>query len=189
MIEQIRLDVITKLKDDQIRLQHVFGVEKVAIEIASCYEVNLEHVQIAALFHDYCKNDTLETQIAEIDAKDVAKYKQYPVIYHALAAANILSKNYQMKHDDVLNAIKYHVWGREKMSLLEKIIFVSDLAEPSRTFIDGRKLIELAKINIVEATYDCMEIIINHLKLENKKLSDEQVAAFTYIKEELCGKT
>jgi hypothetical protein len=63
------------------------------------------------------------------------------------------------------------------------------LAEPSRTFIDGRKLIELAKTNLNQATHDCMEIIINHLKLEKKLINCEQQAAFTHIKEELCGKT
>jgi nicotinate-nucleotide adenylyltransferase len=37
-----------------------------------------------------------------------------------------------VKDEDILNAIRYHTTGRPGMSLLEKIIFVSDYIEPGR---------------------------------------------------------
>ena len=44
------------------------------------------------------------------------------------------SMNFKIEDEDILQAIKYHTTGRAGMSNLEKIIYISDMIEPSRQF-------------------------------------------------------
>ena len=57
---------------------------------------------------------------------------RYPANMHAEAGAVIARHEFGLENKDALNAIKYHVSARPDMSLLEKIIYFSDFAEPGR---------------------------------------------------------
>ena len=86
--------------------------------------------------HDYAKYDEIEDQINSLELDIIKAYVDTPVIYHAFAAAKALEKDYNIHDQDVLNAIRYHVWGRIGMSDIEKVVLISDSCEPNRKFED-----------------------------------------------------
>jgi nicotinate-nucleotide adenylyltransferase len=54
-----------------------------------------------------------------------------------------LAKNvFEVTNIEILNAIKYHTSGKENMSLLEKLIYVSDKVEPRRDYPSRNELFE-----------------------------------------------
>ena len=63
---------------------------------------------------------------------------------HGKIAAEVMKRDWGIKDEDVINAVKNHTTGRQGMSLLEKIIFVADAIEPSRDYPGVDKLRELA---------------------------------------------
>lgn len=183
MIDKIKRQVEEKLKNDPKRLEHVIGVYETAMKLAKIYEVDENFVGIASLYHDYTKNDLIKDQIKVLTEKEILKYKDYPVNYHALSAAKQLEIDFNVKNEEILMAIKSHVWGRPYMSIYEKIVFVSDYCEPNRIFIDTNALYELAVKDIDLAVLKSMELTLNYLKRQKIKPSEEQMKAYTYYME------
>lgn len=183
MIHSIRRQVEDKLSNDPKRLEHVLGVYETAMKLAKIYKVDEHFVGIASLYHDYTKNDLIEDQIELLTKEEIKKYKEYPVNYHALSAAKQLEIDFNIKNEEILMAIKSHVWGRAYMSIYEKIVFVSDYCEPNRVFIDTNALYELAVKDIDLAVLKSMELTLNYLKRQNIKPSEEQIKAYTYYME------
>ncbi len=190
MIDDIKKIVSEKLKDHQSRLKHVFGVYETAVKLASIHNVDIEKASIAALFHDFSKYDPIEDQIKHMPLKLIKAYADYPVIYHAIAASIELEINFHIKDQDILNAIRYHVWGRPNMSILEKIIFVSDSCEPNRAFDDAKFIYKTATKDLDYAVLLAMKASIDDLKIRRHlEPSDEQYLAYRYYLEVNRGKT
>ncbi|MDI6452309.1 bis(5'-nucleosyl)-tetraphosphatase (symmetrical) YqeK [Peloplasma aerotolerans] len=189
MIEQIKEKVTEKLKHHKKRLQHVFGVYETAVKLAKIHGVDEKKVAIAALYHDYSKYDTIEEQIQYLDLKSIKEYVDYPVIYHALSAAAQLEYDFKIRDKEILNAIKYHVWGRPNMTDIEKIIFISDSCEPNRKFKDCDMIYEMATKDLDLAVEHCMKISIEHVYKKQLTPSEEQFGAYAYYKEVNSGKT
>jgi predicted HD superfamily hydrolase involved in NAD metabolism len=188
MIDQIKEKVIQKLKDHPKRLTHVFGVAETARILATIHQVSEDKAIIAGLYHDIAKYDTIEEQTRYLDLDTINHFKAYPVIFHAYGAASYLKEDFKIDDEEILNAIRHHVWGRPNMSTLEKIIFISDSCEPNRKYADCQRIFELAKINLDEALWICMDISLEKLIEKGKKPSFEQMEAHQYYMEVTRGK-
>ena len=189
MIDLIKEKVTEKLKNHPNRLAHVFGVYETALKLASAHHVDLDKAAIAALYHDYAKYDPIEKQVEHLELKIIKQYANYPVIFHAYAAARELIFDFEIKDEEILNAIRHHVWGRPNMSDLEKIIFIADCCEPNRKFPDITYIYDLAIKDLNQATLYCMEAGIKDLQQRQIEPSIEQLEAFHYYKEVNCGET
>jgi len=189
MIETIFNEVKVKLGDHPKRLKHVIGVKDTAVALAEIHGVNVEHAAIASLFHDVTKYDPIEEQTSLLDQETVLRYQAYPVMYHALSAAKLLEMKYGIHDEDLLNAIRHHIWGSPRMSKLEKIIFIADSCEPNRQFADAPMIFELAKKDLDHATLVAMKASIDYLENKGLSPSQEQLDAYQYYQEVIRGKT
>lgn len=189
MIEAIRKSVEDKLKDHPHRLKHVIGVYETAIKLAEIYHLDTDKVGVAALYHDYSKYDSIEDQIRYLDLATIKTYAEVPVIYHAFAAAESLEHHYQIHDEDVLNAIRYHVWGRIGMSDIEKVILISDSCEPNRKFDDAKHIYELATKDLDLAVEAVLKASIDYLYTKNLVPAKEQLETYNYYMEVNRGKT
>lgn len=189
MIEHLKNIVIEKLKNDPIRLKHTLGVYETAIKLAKHYLLDVEKIAIASIFHDYAKNDSIEEAKTILNSKIIREYKEFPVMYHALSAAKQLEMIYHITDKDILDPIKSHIWGKPKMSMYEKVVFVADYAEPNRNFFDPYQIYELALKDIDLAVLKCMTLTLNYLEKQNVKPSQEQIEAYHYYMEVNSGKT
>lgn len=189
MIAEVRRRVEDKLKAYPNRLQHVIGVYETALKLAKIYDVDEKKVSLAALYHDYAKYDSIEQQIELLDLETIKDYIETPVIYHAFAGAAQLEMDFDIHDQDVLNAVRYHVWGRIGMSKLEQIILISDSCEPYRKFDDAKYILDLAKKNLNQATEVVMKASIDYLRTKEMIPADKQIEVYTYYMEVNRGKT
>ncbi|MBT1576714.1 bis(5'-nucleosyl)-tetraphosphatase (symmetrical) YqeK ['Elaeagnus angustifolia' witches'-broom phytoplasma] len=157
LLHKIRQAVETKLKNYPLRLEHTIRVYRTATKMARHYNKPLLPIQIAALFHDYAKNDTLEQQKPYLTQANIQKYSKTPAIFHALSAANILKKEFGITNVTILNAIKKHVWGDKKMNYCDKIVLLSDKLEPQRNFSQIKYFQKLAYFNLNQAVYELLK--------------------------------
>lgn len=133
-VKEIEEKVIEKYKESK-RLNHILGVANLAKELAIKLGADSKKAYIAGLLHDYIKYETTEEMIEIIKDKEIIdKFRNSPQIYHAYASAKVAEKVFGINDIDILNAIKYHVYGRIDMSLLEEILVVSDYCEDSREY-------------------------------------------------------
>jgi len=117
------------------RLQHILGVEQMAIALARHYHLDVEKAAQAGLMHDLAKYfkpiQLLEMAKAEglkLDPVDEAN----PHLLHADVSAIVARDNFGVQNEEVLQAIQNHTLGRPGMSLLSSIIYIADTLEPSR---------------------------------------------------------
>ena len=163
-------EMITLLSKElkESRLMHTFGVIDTATALAKAYRADIKKCEKAALLHDCAKYMSLEDMIAIcernfIELNDLEKSKDS--LLHAKAGACLAYEKYGIKDKDILDAIKYHTTGRPDMSLIEKIIFVSDYIEPGRDFSEKLPMyrmiamvdINLVTMNILKDTLDYLE--------------------------------
>lgn len=133
MIEMLKID----LKPS--RMTHTLGVRDLALKLASVYKADLYKTEVAALLHDCAKYMPFDDKL-----KICSQYNQEvsvletnnDALLHAKAGACLSIEKYHIYDDEIFNAIKYHTTGRPDMSILEKIIFVSDYCEVNRTHSD-----------------------------------------------------
>lgn len=179
-LEQVVKD---KLVNHPDRLKHIKGVVQVSIELAKIYQVNEADASIAALFHDFTKYDSIKSQMKYLSNDIINKYQDYQFVYHAYSAANALKSLKPDINNEVLEAIKHHIWCRPKATKLEKIIYLADKSEPSRKYPSARKIYEFAKINLDQAVMYSLEANLQYLKSKNIVPHPEQIETLRYYQE------
>lgn len=149
-LEKIKDKLKLKLnEEDDDRYLHSLRTQDIALEIVLKNKINidLEKVKLAALIHDYCKNVSKEEflEVIEKHHLDLEFYhKTNYKIWHALLAPYIIEEELGIKDQEILNAVKYHTTGYEKMSDLDFIIYLADLTEEGRPYKEAGLLRKLA---------------------------------------------
>ncbi len=150
------------------RYRHTLGVSYTAAALAMRYGVAVEDARIAGLLHDCAKELTDEERLSICDKNGLPMNeveRNNPYLLHAKVGAWMAEKEYGITNRDILNAIAYHITGRENMSLLEKAVFVADYIEPGRT--QAPKLPEirqLAFLDIDRALVRVLEDTLSYVK-------------------------
>ena len=155
MIEKIKEDLFKAYIGKVDRLNHVYGVKNTAVKLAKIHGVDLKQTMIAAYLHDITKYEPLNfhhDMISSVYSEVILETYTEP-LYHAYSAAAIAETKYGIKDQEIIQAIKSHAVGRPNMSLLEKIIFISDYIEPYRTYPSCVEVREIAFKDLDLAVY------------------------------------
>lgn len=120
------------------RLSHTMGVEKTALEMAKVFlplygysEEYLRDISASALLHDVTKNRP-EKWHEQYLASFMKNFGYHPSVYHSWSGAYFALEEFFV-NPRVFRAIFNHTTGRADMDVFEKIIFLADYIEPSRT--------------------------------------------------------
>lgn len=130
-------EIKKKLKNelDEKRYKHSLSVADEAVRLAGLHGENKEKAYMAGLVHDCAKcipyNDAIKSG-CELDRETLA----CPGVVHAPVGAYIAEREYGITDIEILDAIRYHTVAREKMTVLDKVIYLADIIEPYRDF-DG----------------------------------------------------
>ncbi|KAF0134813.1 MAG: metal dependent phosphohydrolase [Candidatus Saganbacteria bacterium] len=129
------------------RFKHSLRVAHEAVKLARYYGAPEEKAKIAAIFHDCSRymdrGQMLEAakfyklKISELEKKE-------PKLLHAKLSREIAKRKFKINDRQVLSAIEKHTTGSEKMTLLEKIIYLADHIEINRRFNGVKKVRMLA---------------------------------------------
>ncbi len=163
---------------------HTYGVKDTAIKLAALYGIDEKKAEIAALFHDMCKEMPEHIMNNYIKKYKLdSKYINNKNLAHGKIAAIIMEKDYGIKDQDILNAVSYHTTGRANMSRLEKIIYLADAIEPNRNYPGVDKLRKAAFVDLDEACILSLSRTIEYIKLKELFLDEDTIKARDYLKE------
>ena len=147
------------------RLIHTAGVIITALNLAKKLGVDLKKAELSALLHDVAKY------------KNPSDYKNFTLpgnmpkdVEHQFLGAYIAKEELNVQDEDVLSAIKYHTTGRSGMTMLEKVIYIADLIEPSRRFIGVESLREEINKDFNKGFKVCLEEIVEFLIKSGKEV-------------------
>jgi predicted HD superfamily hydrolase involved in NAD metabolism len=133
----VRAKILDWLNDNvpPKRIQHILGVEQMAIELAGHYRLDIQIAAQAGLMHDLAKyfkpQQLLEMAQAEglpIDEVDLAA----PHLLHADVSAIVAREEFGVTNPEILHAIADHTLGRPGMGTMSCIIFLADSLEAGR---------------------------------------------------------
>ena len=148
IITEEMLDALRRQVSDGMserRFVHTAEVEKMAAYLGSIYEPDkIPLLRVAALLHDVTKEYPQETQIElcrEYGVELEADAYFAPKTLHARTAAAIIPEKFPDFADaEIISCVRYHTTGRADMTLSEKLIYLADYIDMSRTFEDCVKL-------------------------------------------------
>ncbi|MGL4800556.1 MAG: nicotinate-nucleotide adenylyltransferase [Cellulosilyticaceae bacterium] len=142
------------------RYNHTKGVVERAIELGNIHGKNTDKLFIAALFHDVAKElteDEVQHLCEQYQIKLDAFEEAHMDLAHGKVGAALLAHKWGIKDEDILNSIRYHTVGREKMSDMEKIIYLADMTERGRkAFPALEKIRRLSEIDLNRAMYEAL---------------------------------
>ncbi len=145
-----------KNKVSEKRFVHSVNVSKMAEKLAKIYGENVEKAKVAGLLHDIVKEMTTEEHLKLLkdSTENLEKFENVsPKILHGPAGSEYIKIHFNIKDEDVLNAVRYHTTGRKNMTLFEKIIFVSDHISEERDWPDVVYLQNLAKTDLNKVVF------------------------------------
>lgn len=178
MLEKIKRNLRYKLTTK--RYEHTLGVYETALDLATLYRVDTYKVSVAALLHD-CAKDLSEEYMKELLSKHNIKLsfveENNKSLWHALLGAVMAEKEYGITDEEILSAIRVHTTGNEKMSTIDKIIYIADYIEPSRNFEGIEELRALAWQNLDQALLKAYNITISYILTKGLMLDLKTVSS------------
>lgn len=166
------------------RFRHTAEVEKMAAYLGELYAPDkIFELRAAALLHDVTKEYTAEQHIRICAEKNIpldADAIYAPKTLHAMTAAAIIPERFpEFSTDSVISCVRWHTTGREGMTLLEKLIYLADYIDMSRTFEDCVRLREFfmsaqpEKMNEVERLSHLRDTLILSYDMTVRGLLEE----------------
>ena len=162
------------------RWKHTIGVAVTAAENCTRYGVSEKDAIEAALFHDCAKE--LQKDSPLISGCKIPDEVPSPVV-HQFTGAYLAEHKYGVKDENILNAIKYHCSGRENMTPLEKLIYLSDMLEEGREYDGVQELRNIFKEDKDEAIYCALKEQLNYLNSSGFTVYDLTQKAYDYLKD------
>ena len=183
LVKKVEEAVFSKYKNSK-RLNHILGVARLARTLAIKFGLDEQKAYITGLLHDYIKYEPIDEMIQIInDPIVVNKFISAPQILHAYASSVVAKETFMIDDEEILDAIKYHVYGRVDMSLFEKIIVLSDFCEDSREYStckEVRKILDSGDFNL--ALQLSIKYTIEAVLAKGDKPMEEQYAILEELK-------
>lgn len=188
-IEEMRKEVKEQL--DAYRYRHTLGVMYTAASLAMKYEVDLNQAMTAGLLHDCAKCIPDKKKIKMCDKYGIVLTEtelKNTALIHPKLGAYLAGSEYDVKDEEILGAIASHTTGHPGMTLLEKIIYISDYIEPGRKEAPNLTLIrKLAFEDIDAALFQILDDTLQYLKSNDKVIDSMTEETYNFYKE-LTGK-
>ncbi|HHY06426.1 MAG TPA: HD domain-containing protein [Clostridia bacterium] len=128
---------ILKARLSPERFSHSLLVVETAMKIGEKLALNKDDLWLASLLHDYAKDLSCPELLAVARKNKLITCKVeelQPGLLHGPVGAFLCQQDLQLREQEVLQAICYHTTGHGEMSLLDKVVFLADLLEPSRSY-------------------------------------------------------
>lgn len=141
---------LTRLTDEQLRacswsmiyakrIPHVKGTEEEAVRLAKRWGADPELARRAGILHDCTKYFTLDEQLKLCDKYGIVLddlEKKAVKLLHSKTGAEIARHVFGVC-DEIHDAIYWHTTGKANMTTLEKVLYLADYIEPSRSDFEG----------------------------------------------------
>lgn len=159
------------------RRVHTAGVILTAIKLAKKLGISPTQAETAGLLHDIAKYENP----SDYDNFILPSGLNSDIV-HQYLGEYIAREKLLVLDEEVLSAIKYHTTGRPNMTTLEKIIYVADIIEPSRTFSGVEQLRTAVEADFEKGFLICLEEIVEFLTKTGVQIYPLTMDALNYYR-------
>lgn len=175
---------IVKSKLSLKRYNHSLFVQETAVKLAKIYNADIINASAAGLLHDITKDEGYDSQLKMSEEFGIMLSNEercMPQILHAATGAGYIEHILKINNKDILNAVRYHTTGRKNMSLLEKIVYIADYIEPSRTFEGLDSVRNLAYTDLDSALYLAIKMSVKYIVSKDKLLHTDTIDCYNNL--------
>lgn len=133
--------------------------------------------RLSAWIHDSAKRQDDEALLAYAlsHGVEVRQFeREIPMLLHGVVAYLMASEAFQFADDQIRSACAYHTTGHPDMNLVDKLLYLADVAEPARDFPSVKAIRELMLQDVDKAILMTTSRSIQYL-IETKKTIDPNV--------------
>lgn len=145
------------------RYNHSLNVAEECRRLALKYGEDPDKAYFAGLLHDIRKEIPVEEQKALVIESGFSVCREEletHSLYHAIAGAYFIKKEFGIEDLDIINAVRFHTVGRAGMTRLEEIVYLGDLISADRDYKDVDKMRKLAGSNLNKAMLEAFQFSI-----------------------------
>lgn len=176
-LEEFMLD---NLKESRYR--HSLGVEKMARHLAAIHGADEEKAAFAGRYHDIAKCFSVDKMNKYVKKYKLSKvYIDNPALAHSKVGACILKHEFGVNDQDIIDAVSSHTTGRDGMTLLEEIVYVSDAIEETRHYDEIDNLRRQAETDLDGACLFIMDYTIDLIRTKGRFLDSDTLEAREFI--------
>ena len=168
------------------RFEHTLGVRSEAVRLAAIHGLPIQRCALAGLLHDCAKGMNIKDMRKLAQDEGLASDESVlssSALLHAPVGAFLAKRDFGIRDEEVLNAIRSHTVGRPQMSRMEMCIFVADATEPGREDYEGLKeLRRLADLSLPAAVYRSLQLTQEYIKKSNRSFDPASLETMAYLK-------
>lgn len=168
------------------RFLHTLGTIEEAEKLAARYGASPVKAKWAALLHDCAKEYSSEKKLMLCEAWGIQLdeiLRENIDLAHSLLGSEAAKREYGVRDEEILGAIRRHTTGSKGMGLLDKIIYLADFIEPRRDdYPPLEKMRHWAYKNIDRALLIGHSHTVAELKERGKKIHPQTKAALKELK-------
>ncbi len=178
--ERIRLYTLASIST--ARYEHSERVAELAKELCIKFNEDENLGYFAGLFHDMCKEMDKKKllEVAKKEKKVLSdSEKKRPSLLHGFVAAHILKETFNVKNDQVLEAISAHTFGKKDMCNLAKIVCIADKIEPGRPYMSSAKRENLLELSLDDMLEHVLAETVEKRRERNVEVFEEALWFYT----------
>ena len=148
------------------RLEHTFGVRRLAARLARVHGAASEPVEFASLLHDWAKEapegefrQRVESGAVQVDPETLGM----PQLHHAFLSAFWIETELDVHDSEILDAVRFHPTGAPELGRVGRILFVADYAEPGRRHQETGRIRALAESDLERAVREVLKAKLLYL--------------------------
>ena len=165
------------------RVAHVQGCEQEAVKLAKRWGEDPSLAAEAAILHDITKKLTPAEQLRLCEQYDILLddfERGEPRILHARTGA-ALARDLFGVTDEVFGAIEWHTTGKADMTTLEKIIYLADFTEPTRSFPGVERIRALEYNDLDQAMVEALRMSMEEVRSRGAEPHPRSLEALEWL--------
>ena len=176
-----------KRKLAPMRYEHSLSVSYTCMNLAMRYGCSLDKAELAGLMHDrgkrYSDDIILKKCLKHGIEVTEDELKALPVL-HAKYGAWLAEHKYQIRDQEILDAIGCHTTGKTDMTTLDKILYIADYIEPRRYKAENLPIIRKMAFEDLDGTmYAILSGTLEYLDKKGGNIDPMTIEAYEYFKE------
>jgi nicotinate-nucleotide adenylyltransferase len=173
------------------RFAHSVNVHDMCLKLCERFALDSEtsdKVCVAGMLHDVMKErppEELRMMVLESGLAPDPVELYEPKLWHAVAGAKYARDVLNIDDPDIINAIRFHTITRAGMSVVEKIVSISDWISVERDFSGVHELRELAFADLDKGVYSAIKRSMAKTLKKDGRIPAYTLNAYNYYNEKV----
>lgn len=166
------------------RFRHSLGVAETARDLCRNLSADPEDCYIAGLLHD-CARELPPDRIASLARQDGVKAipddMRRIMLLHGHAGAVLAQRDFGIRDERILDALRHHVTGAPGMSDLEKAVFIADYLEPGRPWMTDGSMTHVLRLSFDGMIREILTHTFRYLESAARTIEESSVLLYDEV--------